>query len=568
MGPTTVMANQDAGIYQPLDHSQQQVRLMRMQHDSKEGKIDCRLEAFSLPCGDDATASLPEYQALSYCWTTRPPTHEICLNGKAFFVRPNLYEYLKLMHSERQTGWIFIDALCINQSDAVEQSSQVALMGHVYRGAQEVVAWMGIHWATFDEKGQTITPFMSAHSEGILARLVQREESDSNLEHESSTMFPPDVNPSFANLAVRNAFMNQDFWSRLWIVQEIILARVLKLQFRRYRICAEKVYGWISEVAFGSEPDPFQSIDVALVLRAEQNRERKGKHKRFKNSILYLFANFMRLRSQMAKDKNQTMLLLSAVLATPGQECSKPYDKVFGLLGLTGSNLTIDYAIPKVDLYLRVLVEGILEYGEAEKVRRAQRVEGQTDDSDAEENSDVDSDEEEHSDSNSDKGDSNSESDEEEDSNSDSDEDGEEDGDIDIRWCYYWKSLILCFDVSPWQPVVAHTTRLALDLCEIIPAHGSYDFIVRNYARRAVRKSALTRTGFRTRTKVAAIQLRLHKGKDSFLSAPPDDARKMRVSEWTNMVQAIFRDVVEKMHTEERLDAATVARLLEQVPSS
>ena len=122
--------------YQPLDKDKRLVRFLRMLHDERSS-IACELAVFSL---DDQ----PEHLALSYCWTKADPIYEVQLNGRPFYVRPNLYAYLELMRSEQQSGWIFIDALCINQSDIEERSSQVALMVDVYREAVGVVVWLGV----------------------------------------------------------------------------------------------------------------------------------------------------------------------------------------------------------------------------------------------------------------------------------------------------------------------------------------------------------------------------------------------------------------------------------------
>ena len=119
--------------YKPLQMDQ--TRLMRI--DYEDGPyISCVLEVFVL-------TERPPYEALSYCWTKAEATCEIRLNGHPVWVRPNLYDYLKVMYEERQTCWIFVDALCINQEDGVEKGHQVKLMGQIYEHAEGVVAWLG-----------------------------------------------------------------------------------------------------------------------------------------------------------------------------------------------------------------------------------------------------------------------------------------------------------------------------------------------------------------------------------------------------------------------------------------
>ena len=51
----------------------------------------------------------------------------------------------------------------------------------------------------------------------------------------------------------------------------------------------------------------------------------------------------------------------SAIMMFSHQSCTLPRDKVFGLLALTKSRLRVDYQMPLIELYLRVLIEGCLE---------------------------------------------------------------------------------------------------------------------------------------------------------------------------------------------------------------
>ena len=47
------------------------------------------------------------------------------------------------MEGQYTSSKMFIDALCIDQSDIAERNHQVRQMGDVYRAAKAVVAWLG-----------------------------------------------------------------------------------------------------------------------------------------------------------------------------------------------------------------------------------------------------------------------------------------------------------------------------------------------------------------------------------------------------------------------------------------
>ncbi|TGO08986.1 hypothetical protein BTUL_0184g00030 [Botrytis tulipae] len=48
------------------------------------------------------------------------------------------------MKAESQgAAFLWVDAICINQSDAIEQAIQVKRMGMIYSSAETVIVWIG-----------------------------------------------------------------------------------------------------------------------------------------------------------------------------------------------------------------------------------------------------------------------------------------------------------------------------------------------------------------------------------------------------------------------------------------
>ncbi|CAI6092745.1 unnamed protein product [Clonostachys chloroleuca] len=84
----------------------------------------------------------PSYKALSYAWGDPTANHGIKVNGGTFAINSNLKTALKYLDFEDEEA-IWIDAICINQNDDQERSRQIAAMSHIYRGASEVIAWIG-----------------------------------------------------------------------------------------------------------------------------------------------------------------------------------------------------------------------------------------------------------------------------------------------------------------------------------------------------------------------------------------------------------------------------------------
>lgn len=83
------------------------------------------------------------YTALSYCWGNSRVTRNIDLDGQEFHVRTNLFEYLKQRREPTRSVMLWIDAICINQSDKSERSAQVTRMTSIYMNAQLIEIWLG-----------------------------------------------------------------------------------------------------------------------------------------------------------------------------------------------------------------------------------------------------------------------------------------------------------------------------------------------------------------------------------------------------------------------------------------
>ncbi|MCJ1241043.1 hypothetical protein MMC14_009047 [Varicellaria rhodocarpa] len=96
----------------------------------------------------------PDYYALSYRWgrsayrRDRPMsvTCHITLNQIATKVSENLYDALTYLYTRLRASshLIWIDALCIDQHNLAERSSQVLHMRSIYDQADSVWIWLGV----------------------------------------------------------------------------------------------------------------------------------------------------------------------------------------------------------------------------------------------------------------------------------------------------------------------------------------------------------------------------------------------------------------------------------------
>lgn len=85
----------------------------------------------------------PKFEALSYVWGTQDATEQIVLDGKEFYVKPNVANALYELRRTFRRRDIWVDAICINQCDIDEKNTQVPLMATIYTSAARVVAMLG-----------------------------------------------------------------------------------------------------------------------------------------------------------------------------------------------------------------------------------------------------------------------------------------------------------------------------------------------------------------------------------------------------------------------------------------
>ncbi|OAG06323.1 uncharacterized protein CC84DRAFT_1090801, partial [Paraphaeosphaeria sporulosa] len=97
---------------------------------------------------DNDKKAATKYTCLSYRWGDDEATHTVLINGKIRCVRQNLFDFLDMWkHGRRRRRklkrWFWIDALCIDQTNAAERNHQVQKMGQIYSNAEEVIVWLG-----------------------------------------------------------------------------------------------------------------------------------------------------------------------------------------------------------------------------------------------------------------------------------------------------------------------------------------------------------------------------------------------------------------------------------------
>lgn len=125
---------------------------------------------------------------------------------------------LSLEHTldEESKRWIWVDVLCIDQSSTEEKNHQVRLMGEIYHSAVEVFAWLGT---------RADLPF---GSRGRSAMLELAEVAADDYWEDRITRR---ISNGQSGLLDFYGLFNNQYWQRMWILQEIRLASSITLVF-------------------------------------------------------------------------------------------------------------------------------------------------------------------------------------------------------------------------------------------------------------------------------------------------------------------------------------------------
>jgi hypothetical protein len=152
-----------------------------------------------------------QYTAVSYAWGSQLKHHPVILDGRQHLVTENLWRFLNhavaLDSNFSGSGWLWIDALSIDQRTPRERAYQVGIMSSIFWKAKRVVVWLG---PAYNQSGEA----MKALSAAVV-----------RLQHVGALPLP------WTTLA-ESAFVGlceRTYWRRTWVFQELRAARDVHL---------------------------------------------------------------------------------------------------------------------------------------------------------------------------------------------------------------------------------------------------------------------------------------------------------------------------------------------------
>ncbi|KAF5667146.1 het-domain-containing protein [Fusarium heterosporum] len=228
--------------HQPLSH--RSIRVLRLQPAPRfESQLRCRLVPVSLD-------EKPQYWALSYTWGTDPPSLPIfCVDGPSIAllrITPNCASALRHLRDDQEERTLWVDGICIDQTSMEERSSQVALMGEIYRDAARVVVWLGESDGNSNQAISLLQQIGDVRS--ILGPMNNRQEQVDPATR-ATALQKVHANARDLTNAIDtdkddfiNSLFERPWFHRMWTVQEVTLPLAPKVDV----FCGRSTINWVT----------------------------------------------------------------------------------------------------------------------------------------------------------------------------------------------------------------------------------------------------------------------------------------------------------------------------------
>jgi hypothetical protein len=339
-----------------------EVRLLEVEPADGSSLIVCNLRVCSL---DDQ----PFYESLSYTWGNSGAKTPITCDGIEFKTTENCYNALLRLRYPHQKRILWVDAICIDQTNVLERNQQVQLMRRIYNQANRVLIWLGVE-ANGSAQAIAMLPKLKEvsllHEREILLEMMedefypaQKDRSDAspmrtadniaqmitNMEVQLQTQTSAVVTvrglilqdgaereglpgPSHDAWIKLSSLLGRAWFSRVWVLQEVAMSKEALV------ICGDKSFAW-EELARAVD-----CLEKTLVPPGP--------------SIGFRMPRMMDKLRQGVRS-GQSWDLLRLLLISHGLSCTDIKDKIYGVLGMaredSGPWLKIDYSLPLLDIF-------------------------------------------------------------------------------------------------------------------------------------------------------------------------------------------------------------------------
>ena len=300
-------------VYRPLRVSQSEIRILVIRPSADDpAPLQCALEYASL-------GSNPRYVALSYCWGDQRLKEPIHIFDSTIQVTTNLARALRHLRQRQRVLRLWADAVCTNQDDLDERSQQVLAMSAIYRSAEEVIAWLGYSPRSPGTAASDVVTAAKAVVKALSCSYKRR------LVYGDAKRLSLDGRHAFKSL------VDNEYWNRVWIIQEFAMAVDLTIIWNEHRFSHAKIAAAIAVLErLRDRKRQFAGADVIDRDRCHHVKQ------------LCLFRN--------NQQNFAPVRLLRALEMSHRARSTDPRDKVFAILDGPTILPMPSYVLPRVEI--------------------------------------------------------------------------------------------------------------------------------------------------------------------------------------------------------------------------
>jgi hypothetical protein len=207
-----------SNLYSPLKAGS--TRLLRINSKTSEASIGALVEV--------SLEVAPPYYALSHCWGHQDTGREIQIGHYTITVDSELaicVQRLRELASQDSLAeparYVWIDSICIDQSNDIERSSQVQQMGRIYSQSIRTLIWLGPGTAAYSGAWSLVDHIYNISTQKPSSEDKPVAKMYSATVHISSGL-PIWNSKLWAQL---KATLELRWFSRIWIFQETVLSQ-------------------------------------------------------------------------------------------------------------------------------------------------------------------------------------------------------------------------------------------------------------------------------------------------------------------------------------------------------
>ncbi|KAI0188581.1 heterokaryon incompatibility protein-domain-containing protein [Xylaria flabelliformis] len=321
------------------------IRLMQLHPGSETDPIYLSLVTTALD-------SVPDFESISYCWGSEKDKRQVICDGASLSITNSLYTGLAYFRYADRPRTLWADAICINQADAVEKSSQVLLMPQIYSQATRTLAWLGI---ADDPVFGAVSPLVADSIRQAFQLLPElNPENALEIAAKSKAIYPisqqlrAEGKPNILDhdWSLLTALLARPWFRRKWVIQEIALAKQVVLYAGGG---VEIPWLELGKLAF--------NMELLGIMRLEVIEFGKTV---LESTIIPMHCVTCAYTVQLFRQRST---LLDGVLVSIDFICTDPRDHVYSLLSLGGIGPSIlpDYNASASEVFRRFAIAMLVE---------------------------------------------------------------------------------------------------------------------------------------------------------------------------------------------------------------